>query len=119
MNRLDIVLVNLDPKRGSEADKIRPALVVSNNGANAAVTRNGRGVITVLPITSNVARIYTFQVKLDADAALACGLDHVSKIQAEQIRAVDVSRVGRTIGRLPADLAGSVDRALAEHLSLS
>ena len=52
MRRGEIVRVSLDPARGSEADKTRPAVVVSNDAANAAATRLGRGVITVVPTTA-------------------------------------------------------------------
>ena len=48
MRRGEIVQVNLDPARGSEARKVRPAVVVSNDAANATATRLGRGVITDL-----------------------------------------------------------------------
>jgi mRNA interferase MazF len=37
-------MVDLDPVLGSEADKVRPAVIVSNNGANAAAERSGTGV---------------------------------------------------------------------------
>ena len=43
--------------RGAEADKRRPAIVVSNHGANASATRLGRGVVAVVPVTSNTSPI--------------------------------------------------------------
>ena len=51
MRRGEIRLVDLEPGRGSEADKTRPAVIVSNDGANAAAARSGRGVLTVVPVT--------------------------------------------------------------------
>lgn len=48
MLRGDIHLINLDPVVGSKADKQRPAVIVSNDRANAAVQRLQRGVITVV-----------------------------------------------------------------------
>lgn len=54
--------------RGSEADKRRPAVLVSNNRANAMAARLGRGVVTVVPVTSNVERVFPFQVVLPAEA---------------------------------------------------
>ncbi|HYM96679.1 MAG TPA: type II toxin-antitoxin system PemK/MazF family toxin, partial [Candidatus Sulfotelmatobacter sp.] len=47
-----------------KATKRRPAVIVSNDGANAVATRLGRGVITVVPITSSIQRIYPFQLRL-------------------------------------------------------
>src|SRR5271168_1691740 len=115
MRRGEIVSVALDPAWGSEAAKTRPAVVVSNDAANATATRIGRGVITVVPVTSNVARIYPFQVFLPARQT---GLQHDSKAQAEQIRSVAVERVGGRLGQLPVALITELDRALRVHLSL-
>ena len=58
MRRGDIRLVDLDPVRGSEASKRRPAVVVSNDQANAVAERLGRGVITVVPLTGDSARVF-------------------------------------------------------------
>lgn len=115
MRRGQIVTVNLDPSRGSEASKTRPAVVVSNDAANATATQLGRGVITVVPVTSNTTRIYPFQVLLPAHLT---GLPHDSKAQAEQIHSVAVERVGKRVGQLPAALITELDQALRVHLSL-
>jgi len=68
MRRGEIRLVDLEPVRGAEAAKQRPAVIVSNDGANSTAQRLGRGVITVVPVTSNTDRVYPFQVLLPADA---------------------------------------------------
>src|ERR1700685_2507358 len=115
MRRGEIVSVSFDPARGSEADKTRPAVVVSNDAANATATRLGRGVITVVPVTSNITRIYPFQVLLPASRT---GLELCAKAQAEQIRSVAVERVGGRLGQLPAALITELDRALRVHLGL-
>ncbi len=60
MQRGEIRLTDLEPVRGSEANKRRPAVIVSNNGANEAADRLGRGVVSVVPITSNIARLFPF-----------------------------------------------------------
>jgi mRNA interferase MazF len=108
-------MVDLDPVRGSEANKRRPAVIVSNDGANTTATRLQRGVITVVPVTSNVARIYPFQVMLPA---AQCGLATDSKAQAEQVRSIAVERVGRRVGQLPASLVCDLEDALRLHLGL-
>ena len=115
MRRGDIVVVNLDPVRGSEASKNRPAVVVSNDAANTTATRLGRGVVTVVPVTSNVARVYPFQVLLPAGQT---GLRRDSKAQAEQVRSVAVERIGERLGRLPAAIMNQLDEALRVHLAL-
>jgi len=115
MQRGDIHLVDLDLTRGSEADKRRPAVIVSNDGANATARRLGRGVITVVPVTSNVELVYPFQVLLPAAET---GLDRDSKAQAEQVRSVAVERIGARLGALPGPLMLELDEALRLHLGL-
>jgi mRNA interferase MazF len=115
MRRGDITLVELEPSRSAEASKLRPAIVVSNDGANASAGRLGRGVVTVVPVTTNVERVHPFQVLLPAAAT---GLRADSKAQAEQVRSIDVARIGRRVGRLPAALMRDVDDALRLHLAL-
>lgn len=113
----DVIRVDLNPAVGSEANKVRPAVIVSNDGANRAAEQFGRGVITVAPITSNVTKVYPFQVLIASDQDKT-GLTAASKIQVEQIRAVDVARVSRRLGRLPATLHEPLREALALHLGL-
>jgi mRNA interferase MazF len=115
MLRGDIRLVNLDPVVAGEASKTRPAVIVSNDALNSTSASLGRGVITVVPITSNVNRVYPFQVSLTPGVA---GLQVHSKAQAEQVRAVSVSRIGRRVGRLTAELQEELDIALRLHLGL-
>jgi mRNA interferase MazF len=90
-------------------------VVVSNDAANATATRLGRGVVTVVPVTSSTARIYPFQVRLPA---VQTGLPRDSKAQAEQVRSVAVERIGSRVGQLPASLLIQLDHALRIHLSL-
>ena len=115
MRRGEIRLIDLDPTRGAEADKRRPAVIVSNDGANATAERLGRGVITVVPVTSNTSRVYPFQVLLDAGAT---GLGRDSKAQAEQVRSVAVERVGARLAVLTGELVAALDEALRLHLAL-
>lgn len=115
MRRGEIRLVDLEPVRGAEADKRRPAVIVSNDGANSAAQRLGRGVITVVPVTSNVARVYPFQVLL---GAADTGLRVDSKAQAEQVRSVAVERLGHRVGLMTPPLLAALDEALRLHLAL-
>ena len=115
MHRGEIWQVDLDPARGSGANKQRPAVVVSNDRANATATRLGRGVVTVVPVTSNIANVYPFQVLL---SAATTGLAVDSKAQAEQIRSVATERLLQRLGRVsPVELA-QLDEALRLHLEL-
>ena len=114
MRRGEIRWVDLDPVRGAESNKRRPAVVVSNDGANSTASRLGRGVVTVVPVTSNTERVYPFQVLLPAGD----GLDRDSKAQAEQVRSVAVERIGARVGQLNAPQIAALDEALRLHLAL-
>ncbi|MFD7297688.1 type II toxin-antitoxin system PemK/MazF family toxin [Streptomyces sp. NPDC059897] len=115
MRRGDIYLADLDPVRGSEANKVRPVILVTNDAANRMAERAGRGVLTVVPLTSNVTHVWPFQVLLDADE---CGLRQASKAQCEQIRAADVSRIGKHIGSVPPQAMRAIDTALRRQLAI-
>jgi len=97
------------------ADKRRSAVIVSNDHANSAADRLGRGVVTVVPLTSSLQRVVPFQVLL---LARSTGLRVDSKAHAEQVRSVSVERVGLLLGRIPARTMLAVDEALRLHLAL-
>jgi mRNA interferase MazF len=79
------------------------------------VPRSGE-VLTVIPTTSNVTRIFPFQVLLTSEAT---GMPMDSKAQVEQLRAVGTDRIGNTvIGRVPAHLMAEIERAIGLHLQL-
>src|SRR5437588_7674513 len=76
MRRGEIRVVDLDPTRGAEANRQRRAVIVSSDGANTTAERLGRGVITVVPVTTNTERVHPFQVLL---RPAETGLDRDSK----------------------------------------
>lgn len=116
MRRGDLYLCDLDPARSGEANKKRPALIVSADSLNRTVDRLGFGAVTVVPLTTNLTRIYDFQVLLPAADT---GLDQDSKAQAEQVRTVSVSRLGKEpVSHLGSELMARVDAALRLHLAL-
>ena len=115
MRRGEIRMIDFDPVRGSESAKHRPAVIVSNEGANATAARLGRGVVTVVPVTSSLERVHPFQVLLPGDET---GLSRDSKAQAEQVRAVDVERIGAALGMVRGPLIDALDEALRIHLAL-
>ena len=115
MIRGEIRLVEFGQALAGKPARRRPAVIVSNDGANSTAARLGRGVITVVPVTSNVTRVHPFQVLLPA---VASGLDRDSKAQAEQVRSVSVERVRDRLGSVPAPLMLELDDALRVHLAL-
>lgn len=75
-------------------------MIVSNDhaNANAIAARLGRGVVTVVPVTSNTDRIFPFHTLLPAAVT---GLRRDSKAQAEQVRSIPVERLGAVSDKRP------------------
>lgn len=113
--RGEVHLASLDPAVSSEQGKVRPVIIVSNDAANSSAERRGRGVVTVVPVTSNVHTVYPFQVLMSHEET---GLPTHSKAHAEQVRSISTDRLVRHIATLPAELMRSVDDALRLHLAL-
>jgi mRNA interferase MazF len=67
----------------------------------------------VVPVTSNITRVFPFQVLLPAEET---GITVDSRAQAEHVRSVSVERLGAVIGRLPTHLMTQLDDALRLHL---
>lgn len=110
LRRGDIVLVDFDPARAFEAAAEHPAVIVSNNLANA-----NAHVVIVVPLTTNLSRIYPHELVLSVHRT---GLNEESKTQIHLLRHVSKERVSRVLSHLPADLMAQLDSLLREHLSL-
>ncbi|MGH7999908.1 MAG: type II toxin-antitoxin system PemK/MazF family toxin [Brasilonema sp.] len=111
MKRGDIYYANLSPAVGSEMDKRRPVLIVSNDANNRAAT-----TMTILPITSNVTRVYPFEVLLNPEDS---GLTKPSKVQAQQVRTISKQRIiAEVVGSLNEEMMVLIDAALKLHLGL-
>jgi len=111
MRRGEIYYADLSPTVGSEINKRRPVLIVSNDANNRAAN-----TLTVLPITSNVSRVYPFEVLLSPKES---GLPKPSKAQAQQIRTISRERLrGNAMGRLNHALMRKAEDAMRLHLDL-
>jgi mRNA interferase MazF len=110
IRRGDIILVNFDPTVGAETQKTRPAIVVSNNINNVHSP-----IVSISPITSNVTRVYSFEVEIPAGMG---GLKTRSKIMIHQTRAVDKIRLLKKLGQLTPSIMAEVDQALKIHYDL-
>ncbi|MBI5882489.1 MAG: type II toxin-antitoxin system PemK/MazF family toxin [Elusimicrobia bacterium] len=109
MKRGEVYWVRLDPSEGAEIKKTRPALVVSNDTNNVYAQ-----TVTVLPLTTQVDRVYPFEVLLETGV---CG-PQAAKVKANQIRTVDKRRLGDLIALLPDPILRKVDDAVRLHLAL-
>lgn len=115
MRRGEIWLVDLDPVLGDEANKTRPAVIVTNDGANAAARRRSTGLVSIVPLTSNVAAVRPFHVLLPAGES---GLRSDSKALCEQLRVVSPLRLRHRIGAVPLARMRRLDDALRLQLGL-
>ncbi len=110
VKRGDVLLVDFEPTLEGEANKIRPAVVISNNANN-----NFSPTITVLPLSTNTRKLYPFQVFLESSIT---GLDSDSKAQAEQVRTMSKKRVKGFVKSLPEEIVERLEQALRLHLGL-
>jgi mRNA interferase MazF len=98
--------VALDPTLGSEIQKTRPAVIVSNNSCNSFGSR-----VVVLPLTSNVDSLYPGE-------ALVTVKGKPSRAMGDQIRSLDKSRLRARIDTLSHDELSAVDVAVRITLAL-
>jgi mRNA interferase MazF len=80
--RGDVWLVAFDSENGGEVQKTRPAIVVSNNTANALLNR-----VQVVPISSQVGRLYPAEAYVSLNGERR-------KAMADQIATASKRRLG-------------------------
>ena len=106
IRRGEVFWVFFDRSSGGEVRKRRPAIVVSNDAANAVLNR-----VVVVPVTSQTAKLYPGEARITVEGRPA-------KAMADQIATASKQRLGSRVGALtPADLE-SVERAILVHLAL-
>ena len=106
MKRGEVWWVDFDPSIGGEIQKMRPAVIVSNNAANAHLNR-----IQVVPLTSNIERVFL------GETLVRVG-NQTRKALATQIMTAAKERMGRQFGVLrPADLR-AVESAILVQLGI-
>jgi mRNA interferase MazF len=110
IKRGGLFLVSFDPTLGAEAKKTRPAVIVSNDINNAHSP-----IVSISPITSNVAKVYSFEVEVPLGVG---GLRARSKVMVNQTRAIDKVRLIKRVGHLPEQIMMDIDRALKLHYDL-
>ncbi len=104
--RGDVYWVALDPALGTEIQKTRPALVISNDSCNTYGSR-----VVVLPMTSHVETLYPGE-------ALVTIQGKPARVLGDQIRSVDKARLRGRVGRLTADELTCVEEAVRITLAL-
>jgi mRNA interferase MazF len=106
MQRGEVWWVAFDPAVGSEVQKTRPAVIVSNDAANRNLKR-----VVVVPLTSNTGRQYPGE-------ALVTLNGQSSKAMADQIMAADKTRLQSQLGTLSKTDMLAIEDALHTQLGL-
>lgn len=95
MVRGDIYLMDLNPTRGAEIKKTRPAVIVSPNEMNSTIK-----TVIIAPLTSTI-RAYPFRV--DCTFQKKKG-----QIALDQIRSLDKKRLIKKLGSFSAPKINSI-----------
>ncbi len=106
VERYGVYWVSLDPARGAEIAKTRPATVISDNDMNASLD-----TVVICPITSRIHPRWPSRIQTRIRGKEA-------EIAVDQIRAVAKARVGRRIGTLAPAAAASVRHVITEMYGL-
>lgn len=106
MKRGDIWWINFDPSRGSEIQKTRPAVIVSNDIANQYSNR-----VQVIPATSTTKKLYPPECFIMVKGKR-------SKVMADQIMTVSKERFGKKIGHITPEEMMEIGRILLLQLGI-
>jgi mRNA interferase MazF len=91
---------------GGEIQKTRPAVIVSNNGANLTLNR-----LIVVPLTSQIAKVYPGQAMVTLNG-------EQRKAMADQLTTASKKRLGSKLGGLSTSDISAVEAAILLHLGL-
>jgi mRNA interferase MazF len=106
LRRGDVWLVSFDPSLGGEVQKTRPAVILSNDTANALLNR-----VQVVPISSQVGRLYPAEAYVDVAGERR-------KAMADQITTISKQRLLRQLGTLSKENLEAVARVVCIQLNL-
>ncbi len=106
MKRGEVWWMDFEPATGSEVRKTRPAVIVSNDSSNQAMTR-----VQVIPVTSNITKLYVFESRIGVKGAQG-------KAMADQIMTADKQRLKKRIGKVSAAEMLGIERAIRVQLGI-
>ena len=106
IERGDVYWVDFEPSLGGEIKKTRPAIVLSNNGANTHLNR-----VQVVPVTSNTERLYPGEAYVSLN-------NEKRKAMADQLTTASKQRLKRKICVLSKEDMGRVEVAVLLQLGI-
>ena len=104
MKRGEVWWVAFDPALGSEIQKTRPAIIVSNDSANRNLKRVG-----VVPLTTNTSRVFPGEARVSVAGEFCNAM-------SDQVMAADKLRLKDKLATLSNML--EVEIAICTHLGL-
>jgi mRNA interferase MazF len=104
--RGEVWWVAFDPSVGGEVQKTRPAVIVSNNAANAVLNR-----LIVVPLTSQTAKVYPGE-------ALVALNGETRKAMADQLTTASKKRLRSKLGELSVSDVTAVEAAILLQLGI-
>ncbi len=107
--RGDIVIVNLNPKKGDEVGKIRPAIIISGNEENEILD-----TVILLPLSTNLIEdMYPYRIRISKRD----NLKKDSDILINQIRTLSKKRVDKKIGKISENEYNFIIEALCKNFT--
>jgi len=103
LSQYEMCIVDLNPTRASEMQKIRPCVILSPNEANKYLK-----TIIIAPVTSQIHR-FKFRVQVTTE-------NITGEIVLDHLRSIDKSRVTKTLGRLDPQTITILKNTLKEFL---
>src|SRR5829696_2736958 len=106
MHRGEVWWVDFNPSVGEEIQKMRPAVIVSNNASNKVLNR-----VQVIPATSNTTKCFPCEAYIEINGKM-------SKALADQIATVSKLRLKNKIGKVSEQNMLEIERAIKIQLDL-
>jgi mRNA interferase MazF len=107
LNRGDIVIVNLYPKKGDEVGKIRPAVIISGDDENSILD-----TVILLPLSTDlIVDMFPYRMRIKSRD----DLKQDSDILINQIRTLSKIRIKEKIAKLSNDEYNLVIEALCKN----
>ena len=107
--RGDIVIVNLNPKKGDEVGKIRPAIIISGDDENKILD-----TVVLLPLSTDLIEdMYPYRIRILKRE----NLKKDSDVLVNQIRTLSKKRVDKKIGKISENEYNFIIEALCKNFT--
>lgn len=107
LNRGDIVTVNLNPKKGDEVGKIRPAVIISGDDENHILD-----TVILMPLSTDlIDDMSPYRIRVPKRE----NLKQDSDILINQVRTLSKQRVGEKIAKLTSEEYDAVIHSLCKN----